>query len=58
MNKSEILNSSSDNNFSNKISLNLSQIPPEVEYLLSKRDQSLIPLLNIIYEWDERNINS
>ncbi|WP_134904452.1 winged helix-turn-helix transcriptional regulator, partial [Paenibacillus polymyxa] len=31
------------------------QIPPKVEYSLSKRGLSLIPLLNMMCEWGEEN---
>jgi DNA-binding HxlR family transcriptional regulator len=31
------------------------QIPPKVEYSLSERGQSLIPLLNLMCEWGEQN---
>lgn len=31
------------------------QIPPKVEYSLSKRGQSLIPILNAMCEWGEKN---
>ncbi|GAM31228.1 hypothetical protein P23_1743 [Acinetobacter calcoaceticus] len=34
------------------------QIPPKVEYRLSERGQSLIPLLDMMCEWGERNMNS
>jgi Predicted transcriptional regulators len=32
------------------------QIPPKVEYSLSKRGQSLIPVLDVMCEWGEKNI--
>jgi DNA-binding HxlR family transcriptional regulator len=31
------------------------QIPPKVEYSLSERGLSLIPLLNMMCEWGEKN---
>lgn len=31
------------------------QIPPKVEYSLSERGKSLIPVLNIMCEWGEKN---
>ncbi|MGG0787220.1 MULTISPECIES: helix-turn-helix domain-containing protein [Bacillaceae] len=31
------------------------QIPPKVEYSLSERGLSLIPLLNLMCEWGEKN---
>ena len=31
------------------------QIPPKVEYRLSERGQSLIPLLDMMCDWGERN---
>ena len=31
------------------------QIPPKVEYSLSKRGESLIPILNELCEWGEQN---
>ncbi|MDF1495025.1 winged helix-turn-helix transcriptional regulator [Caproiciproducens sp. CPB-2] len=31
------------------------QIPPKVEYTLSKRGKSLIPVLDMMCEWGERN---
>ncbi|MGX9706219.1 winged helix-turn-helix transcriptional regulator [Laceyella tengchongensis] len=31
------------------------QIPPRVEYSLSERGRSLIPLLNMMCEWGEKN---
>ncbi|PTM57796.1 winged helix-turn-helix transcriptional regulator [Desmospora activa] len=31
------------------------QIPPKVEYSLSDRGRSLIPLLNMMCEWGEKN---
>jgi DNA-binding HxlR family transcriptional regulator len=31
------------------------QIPPKVEYSLSKRGKSLIPVLDVMCEWGERN---
>lgn len=31
------------------------QIPPKVEYSLSKRGKSLIPVLDIMCEWGEKN---
>ncbi|WP_434779338.1 winged helix-turn-helix transcriptional regulator [Neisseria sp. Ec49-e6-T10] len=31
------------------------QIPPKVEYSLSERGQSLIPIINIMCEWGEKN---
>ncbi len=31
------------------------QIPPKVEYSLSKRGQSLIPVLHTLCEWGEKN---
>lgn len=31
------------------------QIPPKVEYTLSKRGKSLIPVLNMMCEWGESN---
>lgn len=31
------------------------QIPPKVEYSLSKRGESLIPILNSMCEWGEEN---
>ncbi len=31
------------------------QIPPKVEYALSKRGKSLIPILNMMCEWGENN---
>lgn len=31
------------------------QIPPKVEYSLSKRGHSLVPLLNMMCEWGEKN---
>ncbi|MDQ6596470.1 transcriptional regulator [Bacillus salipaludis] len=31
------------------------QIPPKVEYSLSERGRSLIPLLDMMCEWGERN---
>ena len=34
------------------------QIPPKVEYRLSERGQSLIPLLDMMCQWGERNMNS
>ena len=33
------------------------QIPPKVEYSLSERGLSLIPLLDMMCEWGERNKN-
>lgn len=32
------------------------QVPPKVEYSLSERGLSLIPLLNMMCEWGEKNI--
>ncbi|EPP8673209.1 winged helix-turn-helix transcriptional regulator, partial [Acinetobacter baumannii] len=32
--------------------------PPKVEYRLSERGQSLIPLLDMMCQWGERNMNS
>ncbi|EKP68716.1 Putative HTH-type transcriptional regulator [Acinetobacter baumannii] len=34
------------------------QIPPKVEYRLSERGQSLIPLLDMMCQWGEQNMNS
>ncbi|WP_139112316.1 winged helix-turn-helix transcriptional regulator, partial [Acinetobacter pittii] len=34
------------------------QIPPKVEYRLSKRGQSLIPLLDMMCQWGEQNKSS
>ncbi|HAV3868761.1 TPA: helix-turn-helix transcriptional regulator [Acinetobacter baumannii] len=34
------------------------QIPPKVEYRLSEKGQSLIPLLDMMCQWGERNMNS
>ncbi|WP_262736853.1 winged helix-turn-helix transcriptional regulator, partial [Acinetobacter pittii] len=34
------------------------QIPPKVEYRLSERGQSLIPLLDMMCDWGERNKSS
>jgi DNA-binding HxlR family transcriptional regulator len=31
------------------------QIPPKVEYSLSERGRSLVPLLNLMCEWGEQN---
>lgn len=31
------------------------QIPPKVEYSLTERGQSLIPILNMMCDWGERN---
>ncbi|HBH0069654.1 TPA: winged helix-turn-helix transcriptional regulator, partial [Clostridioides difficile] len=31
------------------------QIPPKVEYSLSERGKSLIPILDAMCEWGERN---
>ncbi|MCI1946377.1 winged helix-turn-helix transcriptional regulator, partial [Clostridium luticellarii] len=31
------------------------QIPPKVEYSLSERGKSLIPVLNTMCEWDRKN---
>ncbi|MXQ52716.1 transcriptional regulator [Shimazuella sp. KC615] len=31
------------------------QIPPKVEYSLSERGRSLVPLLNMMCEWGEQN---
>ncbi|CAG7638937.1 winged helix-turn-helix transcriptional regulator [Paenibacillus allorhizosphaerae] len=31
------------------------QVPPKVEYSLSERGRSLIPLLNMMCEWGEKN---
>lgn len=35
-----------------------SQIPPKVEYSLSERGQSLIPILNTMCEWGEKHMNN
>ena len=32
-----------------------SQIPPRVEYSLSKKGKSLIPILNMMCDWGEKN---
>ncbi|MFB0845073.1 winged helix-turn-helix transcriptional regulator [Paenibacillus oleatilyticus] len=34
------------------------QVPPKVEYSLSERGLSLLPLLNMMCEWGEKNILS
>jgi len=34
------------------------QIPPKVEYRLSEKGQSLIPLLDMMCDWGERNKSS
>nr|WP_285854540.1 helix-turn-helix domain-containing protein [Paenibacillus elgii] len=34
------------------------QVPPKVEYSLSERGLSLVPLLNMMCEWGEKNILS
>nr|WP_191297123.1 helix-turn-helix domain-containing protein [Paenibacillus sp. PL91] len=34
------------------------QIPPKVEYSLSERGLSLIPVLNVMCEWGEKNNRS
>ncbi len=31
------------------------QIPPKVEYRLSEKGQSLLPILKVLHEWGERN---
>ncbi|MDR3540459.1 MAG: helix-turn-helix domain-containing protein [Desulfosporosinus sp.] len=31
------------------------QVPPKVEYLLTEKGQSLMPLLNILCEWGKNN---
>ncbi|KJH57509.1 HxlR family transcriptional regulator [Bacillus licheniformis] len=31
------------------------QIPPKVEYSLSERGRSIVPLLNMMCEWGEKN---
>lgn len=31
------------------------QIPPKVEYSLSERGKSLIPILNVMCEWGQKN---
>ena len=31
------------------------QVPPKVEYMLTEKGQSLIPLLNIMCEWGKNN---
>jgi DNA-binding HxlR family transcriptional regulator len=31
------------------------QVPPKVEYSLSERGRSLVPLLNMMCEWGENN---
>ncbi len=32
------------------------QIPPKVEYSLSKRGESLIPVLDVLCDWGEKNL--
>ncbi|MBP2650651.1 MAG: transcriptional regulator [Firmicutes bacterium] len=34
------------------------QIPPKVEYSLSEKGQTLIPILNAMSEWGKHNINN
>lgn len=34
------------------------QIPPKVEYSLSEKGVSLIPILKLMYKWGEENINN
>lgn len=34
------------------------QIPPKVEYSLSERGQSLLPILNMMCDWGEANQNA
>ena len=31
------------------------QIPPKVEYSLTERGKSLIPILNMMFEWGDKN---
>lgn len=33
------------------------QIPPKVEYSLSEKGETLIPILNLLYQWGEKNIS-
>ncbi|WYA42837.1 winged helix-turn-helix transcriptional regulator [Fusobacterium nucleatum] len=30
-------------------------MPPRVEYSLSKKGRTLIPILNMMYDWGEKN---
>ena len=32
------------------------QIPPKVEYLLSEKGVTLLPILGMMYDWGEKNI--
>lgn len=34
------------------------QIPPKVEYSLSEKGVSLLPLLGLMYEWGEENMSA